>query len=95
MECIAVCPENAIRNKKFEFFTDPDRCMACGSCADACLAGACEMAGRELTVNWEDRYHAKVVQTGEHMVQCIIYMDLNHGSVDIQSGTDTGKSAIE
>ncbi len=34
---------------------------------------------------WEDRYHATVVQTGEHLVQCIIYMDLNHVSVDIQS----------
>ena len=26
---------------------------------------------------WEDRYHATAVQTGEHLVQCIIYMDLN------------------
>jgi putative transposase len=26
---------------------------------------------------WEDRYHATAVQTGEHMVQCIVYMDLN------------------
>jgi len=51
MECIAVCPENAIRNKEIGLFTDPDRCMACGSCADACLAEACEMAGREMTVN--------------------------------------------
>jgi pyruvate formate lyase activating enzyme len=51
MECIAVCPENAIRNREPGLFTDPDRCTACGSCADACLAEACEMAGRELTVN--------------------------------------------
>jgi putative transposase len=26
---------------------------------------------------WEDRYHAMAVQTGEHMVQCIVTMDLN------------------
>jgi putative transposase len=26
---------------------------------------------------WEDRYHATAVQTGQHLVQCIIYMDLN------------------
>jgi ferredoxin len=51
LECIAVCPENAIRSKEPGLFTAPDRCMACGSCADACLAEACEMAGRELTVN--------------------------------------------
>jgi putative transposase len=25
----------------------------------------------------EDRYHATAVQTGEHLVQCIVYMDLN------------------
>jgi putative transposase len=26
---------------------------------------------------WEDRYHATAVESGEHLLQCIVYMDLN------------------
>jgi putative transposase len=26
---------------------------------------------------WEDRYHATVVETGEHLAQCMVYIDLN------------------
>ena len=26
---------------------------------------------------WEDRYHATAVATDEHLVQCLIYVDLN------------------
>ena len=26
---------------------------------------------------WEDRYHATAVQTDSHLIQCIVYMDLN------------------
>jgi putative transposase len=26
---------------------------------------------------WEDRYHATAVETGEHLCQCMIYIDLN------------------
>lgn len=26
---------------------------------------------------WEDRYHATAVQTGEHLLQCMAYIDLN------------------
>ena len=26
---------------------------------------------------WEDRYHATAVETDEHLVQCLIYIDLN------------------
>jgi len=26
---------------------------------------------------WEDRYHATVVETGEHLLLCIVYIDLN------------------
>jgi putative transposase len=32
--------------------------------------------GREEAF-WEDRYHATAVQTGEHLVRCMIYLDLN------------------
>jgi len=26
---------------------------------------------------WEDRYHATAVETGEHLIQCSVYIDLN------------------
>lgn len=26
---------------------------------------------------WEDRYHATAVETGEHLIRCLIYIDLN------------------
>lgn len=26
---------------------------------------------------WEDRYHATAVETGEHLIQCLVYIDLN------------------
>jgi putative transposase len=26
---------------------------------------------------WEDRYHATAIETGEHLLQCLIYVDLN------------------
>ena len=26
---------------------------------------------------WEDRYHATAVETGEHLKQCLVYIDLN------------------
>jgi putative transposase len=26
---------------------------------------------------WEDRYHATAIESGEHLLQCIIYIDLN------------------
>ncbi len=28
-------------------------------------------------VYWQDRYHATAVMTGEHLLQCIVYIDLN------------------
>jgi putative transposase len=26
---------------------------------------------------WEDRYHATIIQSGEHLLRCIIYIDMN------------------
>jgi putative transposase len=26
---------------------------------------------------WEDRYHATAIETGEHLLRCIVYVDLN------------------
>ena len=50
-ECLAACPENAIHEMETGLCTDPEKCLECGSCTEVCLAEACEMAGRELTVS--------------------------------------------
>ena len=26
---------------------------------------------------WEDRYHATAIETGEHFIKCLVYIDLN------------------
>ncbi len=26
---------------------------------------------------WEDRYHASAIETGEHLLRCIVYIDMN------------------
>ena len=26
---------------------------------------------------WEDRYHATAIESGEHLLQCLVYIDLN------------------
>jgi len=42
---------------------------------------------------WEDRYHATAVETGEHLLKCLVYIDLNMvraGVVDHPSKWDFG-----
>ena len=38
---------------------------------------ACNQRKNRKGAFWEDRYHAKAVQTDQHLVQCIVYMGLN------------------
>ncbi|CAB1080953.1 Transposase and inactivated derivatives [Olavius algarvensis Delta 1 endosymbiont] len=26
---------------------------------------------------WQDRYHATAIETGEHLLRCLVYIDLN------------------
>ena len=30
-----------------------------------------------LVAFWEDRYHATAVQDGDHLIRCLVYIDLN------------------
>jgi len=48
--CIAVCAEQAITRVGQQLTWDAQRCTRCGTCAEACLAGAREMAGRAYDV---------------------------------------------
>ena len=55
---------------------------------DGCVAKAIQLvAGRMAQeynqrkhrkgVFWEDRYHATAIETGEHLLRCVVYIDLN------------------
>jgi Transposase IS200 like len=42
---------------------------------------------------WEDRYHATAVETNEHLIQCLVYMDLNmvRAGADVRMGSGHSK----
>ncbi len=49
---------------------------------------------------WEDRYHATAVESGEHLIQCLVYLDLNMvraGAVEHPSewGQSSGYNEIQ
>ena len=49
--CVDVCPNDAIRpDATHGLVTDPEACTACEACVDACVRGARERIGREMTV---------------------------------------------
>ena len=33
--------------------------------------------GHPISVNWEDRYHATAVESGDHLARCMVYIDTN------------------
>jgi len=49
-ECLEACPENALSEGPEGIHTDEARCNHCGSCANACPAGARELVGKTETV---------------------------------------------
>ena len=48
--CATVCPTGAHVFRDGAHELDRDRCVVCGTCVDACLPGALEYYGRELSV---------------------------------------------
>ncbi len=50
-DCIAVCPNNALKLTQNGIITDFDACFLCGKCADACPTKAIEMVGELYTIN--------------------------------------------
>lgn len=48
--CAAVCPVDAHLFRDGVHVFDRSRCVACGKCVDACLHGALEYYGREISV---------------------------------------------
>jgi REP-associated tyrosine transposase len=37
----------------------------------------CNLRKRRKGAYWEDRYHATAVETDQHLIRCLVYMDLN------------------
>lgn len=50
LNCIKVCPQGAHQLIDGEHVIVRELCLACGTCAEGCYAGALELAGREVTV---------------------------------------------
>lgn len=50
-ECIAVCPENALKLTPNGIVTDYNLCTLCGKCAEACPTKAMEMSGKMYGVD--------------------------------------------
>jgi len=49
--CMEACPSNAIRvDEVYGLVTDPDACTRCGQCVSACVYGARELIGEEISV---------------------------------------------
>ena len=48
---------------------------------------------------WEDRYHATAVETDKHLIQCLVYMDMNMVRVGVvnhpSEWTFTGYNEIQ
>jgi pyruvate formate lyase activating enzyme len=51
MECIKVCPNNALTLTKQGILTDAEACLLCGKCAEACPTKAIEMTGQIYSVD--------------------------------------------
>lgn len=49
-ECLALCPEKALRKDKEGIVLKRDLCNACGLCTAACPSEALQMAGRKVSV---------------------------------------------
>ena len=49
-ECLAACPQGAIKKTLAGLIQDNELCRHCGACAQVCPTGAREMAGQEMSV---------------------------------------------
>jgi len=75
-QCAEVCPQQAISLIENWPVTDTDKCKLCGRCVDACMAGAREIIGREMTVS----------EVMLEVEQDIIFYDQSGGGVTFSGG---------
>jgi len=50
-ECIASCPEDALKRTGDKTVIDYEKCTLCGDCVEVCCTSALEFAGREVTID--------------------------------------------
>lgn len=49
-DCIKACPEGALKLTRKGMIINREKCIACGSCGDACPANAIELIGKQYSV---------------------------------------------
>ncbi len=74
-DCVAVCPRRGIGDPAAGLKV-PDECDACGSCAEACVAGARELAGRRTTV----------AELMHELQRDVVFFDESRGGVTVSGG---------
>lgn len=74
-DCVAACPRHGISDPA-DGLKIPEECDACGSCAEACVAGARELAGRRTTV----------AELMEELRRDVVFFDESRGGVTISGG---------
>lgn len=40
---------------------------------------------------WEDRYHATIIEDGDHLIRCIVYIDMNMVRADVVDHPEQGR----
>ncbi|MGD8786907.1 MAG: glycyl-radical enzyme activating protein [Phycisphaerales bacterium] len=75
-ECARVCPNQAISFVDNLPVTDTEKCNLCGRCVDACMSGAREIIGRQMTVN----------EVMAEVEKDIIFYDQSGGGVTLSGG---------
>lgn len=78
-ECAKVCPNKAISFIENQPVTDTEKCVLCGRCVDACMAGAREIIGWEMTVH----------EAMAEIEKDIIFYDESDGGVTFSGGEPT------
>jgi len=74
-ECVAVCPRHAIPDPAEELKI-PDECDGCGTCAEACVAGARQIVGRR----------ASVAEVLAEVLRDVVFFDQSRGGVTVSGG---------
>jgi len=75
-QCVTVCRNQAITLTENGPITDAEKCKLCGECVAACVAGAREIIGRQVTVS----------QVVSEVKKDIVFYDQSAGGVTFSGG---------
>jgi len=82
-DCVPVCPNHGIGDPADGLHV-PDGCDACGTCVEACVAGARELVGRRVTVS-------EIVAEIE---KDVMFFDESGGGVTLSGGEPVAQSVF-